>query len=62
MENLLEEERLTVYPSGNYSVTGYWIILERKVMRHLLQIMLPAGIFVIVSWISFLMPLDSGRG
>ena len=61
MENLSEEETVLNFPSGNYSVTGFWINLERKVMSHFLQIFLPSGSFVMVSWISFLMPLDAGE-
>ena len=61
MENLSEEETILDFPSGNYSVTGFWINLERKVMSHFLQIFLPSGSFVMVSWISFLMPLDAGE-
>merc|ERR1719362_2381390 len=30
-------------------------------MSHFLQIFLPSGSFVMVSWISFLMPLDAGE-
>lgn len=61
MEDLSEVEKLTVYPSGNYSVTGFWINLERKIMSHLLQIIMPSAMFVMVSWISFLMPIDGGE-
>ena len=61
IEDLLEEEKLLIFPAGNFSVTGFWITLERKIMSHLLQIILPSGIFVVVSWISFLMPLDGGE-
>ena len=61
MENLSEEETVLNFPSGDYSVTGFWINLERKVMSHFLQIFLPSGSFVMVSWISFLMPLDAGE-
>ena len=61
MENLSEKETILNFPSGNYSVTGFWINLERKVMSHFLQIFLPSGSFVMVSWISFLMPLDAGE-
>ena len=61
MEDLSEVEKLTVYPSGNYSVTGFWITLERKIMSHLLQIIMPSAMFVMVSWISFLMPIDGGE-
>ena len=51
-------EKITKFTSGNYSVTGFWIVLERKMTSHLLQMIMPSAMFVIVSWISFLMPLD----
>ena len=58
---MTEPERLTVYASGNYSVAGFWVILERKVTSHILQIIMPSAMFVVVSWISFLMPLNGGE-
>ena len=61
IEDLEEVEKTTVYASGNYSVAGFWIILERKVMSHVLQIIMPSAMFVVVSWISFLMPLNGGE-
>ena len=61
MEDLPDEEKTTVYASGNYSVAGFWVKLERKVANHILQIIMPSGMFVVVSWISFLMPLNGGE-
>ena len=58
---LSDFEKITNFPSGKYSVTGFWIVLERKMTSHLLQMIMPSAMFVIVSWISFLMPLDSGE-
>ena len=109
MLELSPYEKITNFTSGNYSVTGFWIVLERKMTSHLLQMIMPSGtihilrphnfglflthpstlhkysterqqncqfsrpthpdviygwsltaMFVIVSWISFLMPLDRG--
>ena len=37
------------------------MILERKIVSHLLQIIMPSAMFVVVSWISFLMPLNGGE-
>ena len=50
-----------MYASGNYSVAGFWVVLERKIVSHLLQIIMPSAMFVVVSWISFLMPLNGGE-
>ena len=61
MEELPEVEKTTVYASGNYSVAGFWVRLERKSFNHILQIIMPSGMFVFVSWISFLMPLGGGE-
>ena len=61
MEDLPEIEKTTVYASGNYSVAGFWVKLERKISNHILQIIMPSGMFVFVSWISFLMPLGGGE-
>ena len=60
MLELSPYEKITRFTSGNYSVTGFWIVLERKMTSHLLQMIMPSAMFVIVSWISFLMPLDRG--
>ena len=61
IEELTELEKLTIYASGNYSVAGFWVVLERKIVSHLLQIIMPSAMFVVVSWISFLMPLEGGE-
>ena len=61
MVELSAVEKIKSFSVGNYSVTGFWIVLERKMASHLLQMILPSAMFVIVSWISFLMPLDSGE-
>ena len=61
IEDLTPKEKLTIYASGNYSVAGFWIKLERKIISHILQIIMPSAMFVVVSWISFLMPLNGGE-
>ena len=48
---------LTTYSNGgDYSVAGFELILTRKLSRYIIMWYLPSGIFVIVSWISFLIP------
>ena len=43
---------------GNYSVAGFELTLRRKVSHYIITYYLPSGMFVIVSWISFLVPPD----
>lgn len=42
--------------TGNYSVAGFELTLRRKVSHYIITYYLPSGMFVIVSWISFLVP------
>ena len=49
-------EYLKTYSNGDYSVAGFELILTRKLSRYIITWYLPSGIFVIVSWISFLIP------
>ena len=44
-----------------YSVTGIDIWLKRNPTPYLLQFYLPSAMFVLVSWISFVIPLNSGE-
>ena len=43
---------------GNYSVAGFELTLTRKMMHYIVTCYLPSGMFVVVSWISFLVPPD----
>ena len=38
----------------NYSVAGFEMILQRKMSFYIVTYYLPSGLFVVVSWISFL--------
>ena len=49
------------YTSGNYSVTGFEVRLTRATAVFLLQIYMPSAMFVVVSWISFVIPYNSGE-
>ena len=42
--------------SGTFSVAGFELTLKRKVSHYIITYYLPSGMFVIVSWISFLVP------
>ena len=44
------------YGDDYYSVAGIEITLKRKMTHYIISWYLPSGIFVIVSWISFLVP------
>lgn len=41
-------------PSGVYSACGFQVKLQRKQMQFVVQVYLPSAMFVIVSWVSFL--------
>ena len=43
---------------GNYSLAGFELELQRYVSTYIITYYLPSGLFVIVSWISFLIPMD----
>ncbi len=45
-------------PLGNYSLAGFEMVLTRHVMHYIINYYLPSGLFVVVSWISFLVPAD----
>ncbi len=41
---------------GNFSITGVEIRLDRHYLKYLYVYYLPSGLFVVVSWASFLIP------
>jgi len=43
---------------GNFSLSGFEMVLTRYVATYIITYYLPSGLFVIVSWISFLIPMD----
>ncbi len=43
---------------GNFSLAGFEMVLHRFVSTYIITYYLPSGLFVIVSWISFLIPMD----
>ena len=43
---------------GNFSLAGFEMTLHRYVSTYIITYYLPSGLFVIVSWISFLIPMD----
>jgi len=56
---LSEEDKVFVGGSlGNYSLAGFEMVLRRHVSHYIITYYLPSGLFVVVSWISFLVPPD----
>ena len=58
IKELPEHQKNYVALTGNYSVAGFVMTLQRKVSHYIITCYLPSGMFVIVSWISFLIPPD----
>ena len=42
--------------NSNYSLTGYEMVLNRNSLKYIINYYLPSGLFVLVSWVSFLIP------
>ena len=54
---LSEKDRILIYGAmGNYSITGIEITFTRHKLKYLYVYYLPSGLFVVVSWASFLIP------
>lgn len=45
----------------NYSVAGFQLVLSRKASFYVVTYYLPSGLFVVVSWISFLINPEVSR-
>merc|ERR1712002_556564 len=59
IEPLKAEDKVLDYGSlGNFSLSGFEMVLTRYVSTYIIAYYLPSGLFVIVSWISFLIPMD----
>merc|ERR1719151_333878 len=59
IEALSDEDRVLDYGGlGNFSLSGFEMVLHRYVSTYIITYYLPSGLFVIVSWISFLIPMD----
>ena len=56
---LTAEDSLLIFEGlGNFSLAGFELVLRRYVSTYIITYYLPSGLFVIVSWISFLIPMD----
>ena len=60
--NLHLNSHILFYISGNYSVTGFEMILTRRMSHYMITYYLPSSLFVVVSWTSFLIPSDDIQG
>lgn len=59
IEPLNEEDKVLDYGSlGKFSLAGFEMVLTRHVTTYIITYYIPSGLCVIMSWISFLIPLD----
>lgn len=59
IRNLREKDKIFLAGAlGNYSLAGFEMNLQRHVMSYIITYYLPSGLFVVVSWISHLIPPD----
>ena len=54
IKSLSEKHRNVTLPSGDYAACGFTIFLTRMRMQNIIQVYLPTTMFVMVSWVSFL--------
>ena len=50
------KDTIIYWANRTYSQTGFQVDMARRRTPVLLQVYLPSGLFVIVSWISFIVP------
>jgi len=59
IHQLSEDDQTLGYGElGNFSVAGFEMVLNRHISHYLITYYLPSGLFVVVSWISFVVPPD----
>jgi len=54
LEDLPEKYKIVDLPSGHYAACGFQVSLQRKQMQYQIQVYLPSFMFVVTSWVSFL--------
>ena len=54
IKDLKPEETHYIALGKNFSVAGFEMVLQRKMSFYIVTYYLPSGLFVVVSWISFL--------
>jgi len=55
------ENDFKIFEAGNFSVLGIKFKMTRIRSTFILQTYMPCTLFVFVSWISFVMPLEGGE-
>merc|ERR1712241_265064 len=62
IEELPDSEKIYEYAGSNqrFSITGFRIVLKRHSSKYLFIYYLPSTLFVITSWVSFLIPPENG--
>ena len=59
IKRLSQQDSILLFDGlGNFSLAGFELVLNRYVSTYIITYYLPSGLFVIVSWISFLIPMD----
>ncbi len=56
LNDLRPYQAMASYPSGNWSLAGFNVVLKRFTSPYIMKYYLPCAIMVCVSWISFLIP------
>merc|ERR1711953_1227914 len=59
------DRRLFLYDNGelgNLSLTGFNVDISRQYHKHLVVYYIPSGLFVLISWTSFIIPPDVVAG
>ena len=54
IKQLSAEDQTVILPSGDYAACGFTVELNRMRMQNIVQVYLPSTMFVMVSWVSFL--------
>ena len=61
INRLSREDSLLVYDGlGNFSLAGFEMTLKRRVSSYIVGYYMPSGIIIVLSWMSFLMPINHG--
>ncbi|XP_071450142.1 glycine receptor subunit alpha-4-like [Hetaerina americana] len=60
--NLINDKEDVNFPSGSYPAISVCLRFQRRMNYHLLQTYIPSGLFVVVSWLSFMVPRECAPG
>ena len=59
IRELTPNDSILIFPQFNFSLAGFEMVLDRHVSNYIFVHYLPSGLFVVVSWISFLIPVNA---